>query len=136
MCLPCSLLLKQPKQSYKNHTLQQTGLYEFIYKTAFQCTVVQPLWFKIPCSYIVAVTKKKKIVWSWMSMLEGLTSFKKKKSIWHRISTDVTITSKNTISPGVANCLPESREITKPKFQFTVNSNISHFWLHVKKKNL
>lgn len=78
--------------------------------------------------------QKKKIVWSWMSMLEGLTSFKKKKSIWHRISTDVAITSKNTISPGVANCLPESREITKPKFQFTVNSNISHFWLHVKKK--
>lgn len=78
--------------------------------------------------------QKKKIVWSWISMLEGLTSFKKKKSIWHRISTDVAITSKNTISPGVANCLPESQEITKPKFQFTVNSNISHFWLHVKKK--
>lgn len=41
-----NLLLKQPKQSYKNHTLQQTSLYEFIYKTAFQCTVVQLLWLK------------------------------------------------------------------------------------------
>lgn len=60
-----------------------------------------------------------------MSMLEGLTSFKKKKV--SDTATDVAITSKNTISPGVANCLPESREITKPKFQFTVNSNISHF---------
>lgn len=135
MCLPCSLLLKQPKQSYKNHTLQQTGLYEFIYKTAFQCTVVQPLWFKIPCSYIVAVTKKKDCMKLNVNV-RRTNIILKKKSIWHRISTDVAITSKNTISPGVANCLPESREITKPKFQFTVNSNISHFWLHVKKKNL